>query len=743
MPTVNLVSDFGGVGDGQRETVNITVSSGAATLTVGTAIFVVGDVGKTISIWNGANFKTASISGFTSSTVVTLNSNFAFSATASSSDVLWGTDNTNAFTGASGSWRAYARTQTDLEDPPILEIPDGNYLLGVGAGSGGIGGAMCVGVLNNVTIRGQSGTAANCKLMMLQNGELRFGHDPGIRSNRGLYNSGGNSVRLQTAVRWATSVFLSDPTGTDDAAATYGSRVVEGRACLLACYDMQSLNDRDFGYPPNSFFTEWNRISAYNSGTGEVTLETALTQNYSSSHPQWGPDDTSFASGHTSGSDQGGPFTMWIAPDGYQYSITLEDFTIDDPHSQSACHARYVTCNNLIMTGFGLYPTQTDVMEMNDCVYPVQLEVDKMTNQVTWNNCTLNRLQQQSASPNRMILNGGTITTLDTARYTEANNVAITNVLPGVSSYGRTDRVILNNCTGIENFQRTGASTDDLGGTSGSPVAASAFYEFSGGVMRFLLSRNDAGAWNSSTGQQNPTRCLMPGTWILFDDKYIDQVQEVYTDATYCYIRWANTTDWPFTPVSRLKVHPCPDWTVTNCTGTAPGLEDFNQATARAPIYSYSKRSIVAGASAATVNGNHNVTLLGKFVSEKLNVTTAYVGVGSLTFNDSQFLNRTYVKRSDWTTSATFGSTINMKVAGERVIRAATTATGAQASDSLEDMTTPGEVNFTGVAAAGTIFSANVTNGETPTITVEYTMDHGIPAAVPTAVVPLRLRLRA
>lgn len=747
MPTKNLVSDFGGVGDGQRQTVNITVNSGSGVLTiVGTTPFNPATIaGKTISVWNGSNYNTGVVqaSPTPTSSVVTLNSNFTWNATNSSADVLWGTDNTNAFTGTTGSWRAYARTQTNPADIPILEIPDGNYLINVGAGAGGLGGAMHVGVLNSVKVRGQSGNAANCVLMNLANGEMRLGHNVAIAPRAGLTNIGGNSVRLQTGTQGSTTVTLVSPAGTDLGGSTYGSRVVVGRACLLAAFDTQSLNNSDYGYPPNSFYTEWNKITAYNSGTGVVTLETPLTQTYKSTFPQWGRLDTSFGSGGTQGSDQGGPFTMWIADAGFENTVTLEDFTIDDPHNQTAASVRYLVCNRLVMTGFGLYPTQSDIIEMNSCVYPNSLEVDKMVNQVTWNNCTLRKLQQQSASPNKMILNGGSIGALETARYTEANNVAITNVFVGCSGYGRTDRVILNNCS-VDSIQRAACLTADLGGTNpGGVVNADSFYDFSTGVMRFLKTRNDAGAWNSNVGQQNPTRFFMPGTWVTFDDKYIDQITDVTDDGTYINISFANTTAWPFTPVSRIKCHPCPDWTVTNCTGTAPELEDFNQATARRPIYSYSKRSIVAGASAATVNSNNNVTLLGKLVSETLTVTSVFTGGTALTFKDSQFTNRTYIKRSDWSASATYGNTINMKVLGARVVRGATTATGAQTGDTLMDMTTPGEVNFTGPAAAGTIFSANVSNGDTPTISVEYIMDQGIPSPVPSAVAPLRLRLRA
>lgn len=743
MPTVNLVNDFGGVGDGQRQTVTASITSGTGALTVGTSIFVVGDIGKAIAIWlyhpgtGATDYYLGTITGYTSGTQITVSPNITFAIPNggdNSVDILWGTDNTSAFTGASGSWRAYAQAQTDSGDIPILEIPDGFYCLQSGAGGGGLGGGMHYNVLNSAKVTGLSGNKANCWLMQLANGEMRFGTNPAVRSNKGLANSGGNSVRLQTASAGDSTVTLTNPSGTDDGAATYGSRVVVGRTVLLASYDVQGLNDGDYGYPPNNMFFEWNRITAYNSGTGVATLETPLTQTHKSTYPQWCPDDTSFGSGHNSGSDQGGPFTMWVCVDGYNNTITLENITIDSPHNQCALHMRYWVANNISMNGGpGLYPTQNDIVEINDSVYSAGLEVDKLTNQVTWNNCTLNRLAQQSSSPNRMIVNGGTITTLDTGKYTEANGVDFGGgtIRLGAYAFGRTDRVVLSNCTNIGTFARGGASSDDLGGDT------SAFFTFVGGVMRMAKTDNDG-------TQQNPTRGMPPGSWLLFDDKYIDQVTDVYEDGTYCYIQFANTTDWPFTPVARLLTHPCPDLTVTNCTGTLAYLEDWNSAPARRPWGSYSKRTLVGGPSSGTVTPQtSSPELMGRFVTESINVTVPYVGAGTLTIKDSQFTNRTYLKRSDWTTSsATFGSTVNMKVAGERVIRAATTATGAQTGDTLMNMTTPGEVNFTGKAAAGSIFSANVTNGETPTVIIEYIMDQGIPPAVPTAVVPLRLRLR-
>lgn len=748
MPTKNLVSDFGAVGDGQRQTVDGTITSGTGALAVDSSIFVVGDVGKAIAIWlyhpstGGIQYYFGAITGYTSGTQITISPNISFAVPNSgdaSIDVLWGTDNTSAFTGATGSWRAYARTQTNPADIPVLEIPDGNYAFNSGAGAGQ---AMHVGVLNSMKVTGVSGVAANCKLMQFGNGEMRFGTDVAIAANRGLQanQSGiaGNSVRLQTVAAGSSTATLSNPSGTDAAGATYGNRIVIGRVCLIAAYDMQCTYEGEFGYPPNSFFFEWNVITAYDSGTGVVTLENPTTQQYKSTFPRWSKETTIFAA------DQGGPATMWVTPDGYNNTLTIENIMIDSPHNQCSCHIRHWVANNIDMNGGpGLYPTQNDTVVINDSVYLAGLEIDKMTNEVTWNNCTLNRLAQQSASPNRMIVNGGTINILETAKYTEANNVTFTGatrkVALGVQAYGRTDRVILNSCTNIAEFQRFGADTIDLGGSV--PVTPDNFYTFVGGVMRFLKSENDSAG---GTGQQNVTRCFMPGTWILFDDKYMDQVADVYEDGTYCYIQFSNTTDWPFTPITRLQVHPCPDITVRNCTGTARELEDLNQAPARTPMYSYSKRTYVAGATATTAIPGP--LLLGKPTAIKFTVTSLFTGGTALNFNQFQFSNGRYLKQSDFSLLSNLGNTINMKTGlnQTRVVANLAAGSNAQTGDTLFNFSAVGSsVWFWNNGFSSPNFSANVSNGDTPTVVVEWIMDQGIPAILPTAVVPLRFRLRA
>jgi hypothetical protein len=97
----------------------------------------------------------------------------------------------------------------------------------------------------------------------------------------------------------------------------------------------------------------------------------------------------------------------------------------------------------------------------------------------------------------------------------------------------------------------------------------------------------------------------------------------------------------------------------------------------------------------------------------------------SLSFLLNQLTNWKYVRESDHVQFANFGATINMKIAGVRTMSNASLPTGGVTGDTLFNFATTGSVWFFG-SGSSPIFSANVTNGETPTVTVEWTMDQGI-----------------
>ncbi|MBT2534309.1 hypothetical protein J7E83_19685 [Arthrobacter sp. ISL-48] len=98
---VNIVTDYGAKGDGKTSANGGSMTSGTATLTVSSAGFTAADVGKAISVKGagsaGANL-TTTVSGFTSSTIVTLTTSAATTVRAAA--VSWGSDDTTAFQNA-------------------------------------------------------------------------------------------------------------------------------------------------------------------------------------------------------------------------------------------------------------------------------------------------------------------------------------------------------------------------------------------------------------------------------------------------------------------------------------------------------------------------------------------------------------------------------------------------------------------------------------------------------------------
>lgn len=175
-----------------------------------------------------------------------------------------------------------------------------------------------------------------------------------------------------------------------------------------------------------------------------------------------------------------------------------------------------------------------------------------------------------------------------------------------------------------------------------------------------------------------------------------------------------------------------------NCSGTDQAV-DLSQAAARnRPLSSYTKRTYDGQTGWTTTNGP-SVPMFGNIVSLKVNVLTPYTGVDtlSLTFNLRRMVGDTQTG-----TYSFYAGTINLKIAGERVMLPNGVTTGAQTGDSslnlaatnwaCQTMQPQTSRNITGESAA-----------TAPLFTIEMITDQGFPAEVPTAVVPLRFRLRA
>lgn len=708
MPTKDLVADFSGAVNGVRTTITCSITSGTKALAIVSGVnpFAAGDVGKAILLYGagsaGSRSDVALLSTITavSGANITINDNALTTLSSASVEVLFGTDNTTPL----NNFNTWALTQNP--SPVTLTVPAGVVVTNM------TGSIRPFKGIKFLTVQGAG--KALTSFAQLDSGQLYFGGSDPVNHN-GLTDAGGNSARIYTALAGATTIQLKD--------ITYASKFAANRYIKITGFDMQGINNQPYGYPPNPFYYEDNYITSIAGDT--FNLLNPLANTYKETWPNWNSGDRTFEA------DPGGPATVYMPDASYDTEITLNDFTIDNPHFQSVAHGRKVILNRVSNTGgTGIYPTQNGYFEANSTDWPnANLEMDKINGTIIFDACTVNIMHFQSATPDLCtIRNGCTIAQLSgTPKRLIASDSTIPIIRVGPAAFGRCDEASFTNISGITSFGSGSASLVGLhgGGTSATMT-------MTGGVISFAKSQNDGVA------QENPTRVLVPGTWITLDDKLIVRVVDVTEDGTNVYIQTNLSGTWPFT-VSTIKVHPAPRITVRGCTGTAPELEDLNQAPARIPLYSYSKRTYVIGASSTTAANKPH--MIGQLVTAKFNVTTAYVAAGALGFHESQFDNWTTYK-SDYSTFS-FPPFINMKVAGLRVMNAATTAAGTQSLDTGLDLTTPGQIWFAGDSNSGPASTATVSNGETPTITVEFTMDQGIPPAVPTAVVPLRFRLHA
>lgn len=705
MPTTDLVADYGAVGDGQHASVTGSLSSGASpVLTPATPVFSSGDVGKAIVVY-GPGFAYPSsgsvitISSYNAGTgAVTLTGTNSTLRSSVAMEIIWGTDNTTAFM----AYRTWA--QGLGSDQAHLTIPDGHYCANIGPLS-----PLNLGVKNSL-ITGASGNAANCIISKCYSAEMRLGGDVSIVQNRGLTHASATMARLNSTTAGATTATLVDKVG-------YGSRITIGADCIIHGYDTQSVGSGSFGYPPNPYFYEVNKITDYADGT--ITLQNPLAYAYMSDWPVW--------STSSSVTDQGGAATIYVLTD-YDRTVEIRDITLLSPSEQIACHGREVILRNVIMPGYGVYPTMNANYEAHDCEFVVQLEVDKIVGAATFNNCTGGILKVQSSSPNTLTVTSGEWRQITgSAKNLIVDGLTLTGaggsdkqILLGLG-YGRTSSASLRNIVGLNNLADSGSANPGIhnGGFSST-------MPMTDGVFSFLYSENDGFG-----GQQNPGANLVPGTWLSLDDKLYIQIQRVWGDGTTIYHQTNLTGDWPFS-FTNARAHPCPDFTMSNCTGADAQLEDYNQAPPRIPYRSYSKRTYTDDATGTTAKTV--VPVIGRLQTAKFTVTPT----GSVTFNASAFGNN-IVYKGDYTT-AVFAPTINMAHAGTRTMTGNSATAGAQTGDTFPDLTSLGHIWFRGNPFNGPVFSTNNTNA---VIVVEYIMDHGIPPVVPTAVVPLRLRLRA
>lgn len=178
--------------------------------------------------------------------------------------------------------------------------------------------------------------------------------------------------------------------------------------------------------------------------------------------------------------------------------------------------------------------------------------------------------------------------------------------------------------------------------------------------------------------------------------------------------------------------------TFENVTGSATALDLSQSAARNRPLWSYTKRTFDG---TEKTNTYPDINIYGTVVSIKINVLTAYTGVRpTLNVGFTQFDNMSVVTNG---ALVTYAPRINLKQTGERIITPSG-VTGAWAGANPD----------TGLSLGGTTILPNIyaprvsqdITGESasvyPSYTIEIITDQGFYTG-PTAVTPLRLRLRA
>lgn len=238
----------------------------------------------------------------------------------------------------------------------------------------------------------------------------------------------------------------------------------------------------------------------------------------------------------------------------------------------------------------------------------------------------------------------------------------------------------------------------------------------------------------------------------------IFKVTDVTQDADCTYIATDQAGGFPTIPTTagvgvQIKTLGAQRIRASGLSGSSIYNEQLNYpASYDKPLFSYFKKSYTGSDSATKPDNAATVGLLSSIV---IDVVTPYTGaLGTLFIHLHEFATnmRWLVDGSE----AFWDYGVNAKVAGRRVITLANTSTNATAQSGDGSLLVPSwssgiwlvgsqpRVCLQQSATQSTVrnISAEASN-LWPVINIEITTDQGIPASIPSAVVPLRFRLRA
>lgn len=605
------------------------------------------------------------------------------------------------------TFNTWARANQGSSNQVVLTIPNGSDCLFntnqtiTGAPSSN---RWAYGI-NNLLVEGAGAT--------LTAGASGYSLGAGTICHRGLTQVDGCSARIQSASAGASTIFLT----AASLSAGYINRFSVGQTILVGGLDLQGIWMVPGSYPPNNQFFDWPIITNINVGTGEITLDRPLTNDYLDTWP-------SFNTGNGFEADLGGPATIWAMAG---WDVTLEYRGITSVQSgQSYAEGRHVIFRDVAFTGCcGLVPSQNETFTATNANYDITSspgwEADKLVGTITLDNVTIPRADFQSSSINLLVMTNSTIGAMfGSPKSSQVTDSHFDLLRPGAWTNGASTGAFICTRCDVTDFQVSG----------GIQQNRPSDYSMTSGVISF--------ANTNASGSDPDQRVFVPGGNIYWSATgYVSaglfQAQAITQDATNVYIQTNEAAGFPTigTNYPQFRTHPAPQWTCDDCTGDEDIVSTNIQrgATALAPLGEYARRSYAptsAQGNLGGINGN------GKLVSLTIDVTQAYTGTGAATLNATGQFHNFNVDQATWT-QYDWVPQINLKQAGTRVITpAGTTCDGSPGPCAGDGCLLPVSGCFTPPATVwinsgvGPYMGSTLSGGVNPQFTITIRTDQGV-----------------
>lgn len=284
--------------------------------------------------------------------------------------------------------------------------------------------------------------------------------------NAGFGSSSIWTARLDSVSAGRSTVTCKTPADTDNFS--------ENTWALLTGIDMQAG-----GQPPNPFFFEYVYITDINAGTGVITFQSPIINDYLDTWPVFFEGDLGLEP------DAGGPATLY-ALDAFDVDVTYQSLGFQGTGSESQHYPRGRTVNFVdfaVTDGAQLAPTLNKLITFTNCDMTggdVGIEFDKLVYEAIYDGCPLPQMIFQSAGNIATFRNGCSVTTFNgTPRFLTIAGSSVTEVLRlGATAFGRTERLVIYGNSTVNDFNYNPVQDEGPG-----DVGISSVYTIADGVI--------------------------------------------------------------------------------------------------------------------------------------------------------------------------------------------------------------------------------------------------------------------